>query len=41
MSLVGTMSQQNVRHRNRRVGLILTLFTLLYLAALIGFIIVY
>ena len=41
MNAVRAMNHRNMRHKNRRVGLILALFTLLYIGVLIGFIIVY
>ena len=41
MSMEGLMNQSNARRRNRRLGLILALVTLLYISAVIGFIIIY
>ncbi len=35
------LNQRDMRHRNRRLGLILALVTLLYIGAVIGFIIIY
>lgn len=41
MSGVRMMNRGDVRQKNWRVGFILALVTLLYLSALIGFIIIY
>jgi len=35
------LNQRDMRHRNRRLGVILTLFTLFYIGAVVGFIIIY
>lgn len=35
------LNYPNVRRKNRRIGMILALVTLLYISAVIGFIIVY
>ena len=41
VSMIGIWSQGDSRQRNRRLGLILVLAALLYLGAVIGFIIAY
>ena len=41
MSTMRMVNQRDMRNKNRRLGLILALVTLLYIGAVIGFIIVY
>ena len=41
MKMADMMERWDMRDKNRRLGVILALFTLLYIGAVIGFIIIY